>query len=125
MIDTDLDFRARHSSGEEKATLENLCGKAAIANAKLAYQRFKEIFYGAGFAALKAKGAQAQRQLWASTGTKNPKYSDVLYVDNLIGPDTVNTVPPATYTAFRDHGKVGLTLAQGLDECREVVSKLG
>src|SRR6266550_198177 len=125
MIDTDLEFRARHTSGEEKAGLEALCGKAALANAKLAYARFKEIFYGDRFAALKAKGAQVQRQLWASTGTKNPKYSDVLYLDNMIGPDTVNTVPPATYTAFRDHGKVALTLEQGLDECREVISKLG
>lgn len=124
MIDTDLDFRARHSSGEEKATLENLCGKAALANAKLAYARFKEIFYGDRFAELKAKGAQVQRQLWASTGTKNPKYSDVLYLDNMIGPDTVNTVPPATYTAFRDHGKVALTLEQGLDECHAVISQL-
>lgn len=125
MIDTDLDFRARHSSGEEKAAFESLCGKAALANAKLAYARFKEIFYGDRFAVLKAKGAQAQRQLWASTGTKNPKYSDVLYLDNMIGPDTVNTVPPATYTAFRDHGKVALTLEQGLDECRDVIAKLG
>jgi transaldolase/glucose-6-phosphate isomerase len=125
MVDTDLEFRARHTSGEEKATLESLCGKAAIANAKLAYARFKEIFHGERFAALKTKGAQVQRQLWASTGTKNPKYSDILYVENLIGPDTVNTVPPATYTAFRDHGKVALTLEQDLDECREVISKLG
>ena len=125
MIDTDLEYRARHSLPQEKAGLESLCGKAAIANAKLAYQRFKEIFYGERFAALKAKGAQVQRQLWASTGTKNPKYSDVLYLDNLIGGDTVNTVPPATYTAFRDHGKVALTLEQGLDECRKVISKLG
>ncbi|MBA2526888.1 MAG: bifunctional transaldolase/phosoglucose isomerase, partial [Pyrinomonadaceae bacterium] len=79
---------------------------------------------GDGFASLKAKGAQVQRQLWASTGTKNPKYSDVLYLDNLIGPDTVNTVPPATYTAFRDHGKVALTLEQRLNECRNAISKL-
>ena len=93
-------------------------GQAAIANAKLAYAKFKEIFHGESFAALKAKGAQVQRCLWASTGTKNPKYSDVLYIDNLIGPETVNTVPPATYTAIRDHGKVGLTLEEGLDECR-------
>jgi transaldolase/glucose-6-phosphate isomerase len=125
MIDTELDFRARHSTGDEKTGLENLCGKAALANAKIAYARFKEIFYGDRFSALKAKGAQVQRQLWASTGAKNPKYSDVLYLDNLIGPDTVNTVPPATYTGFRDHGKVALTLEQGLDECREVISKLG
>jgi transaldolase/glucose-6-phosphate isomerase len=123
-IDTDLDFRARHSTGEEKAALESLLGKAALANAKLAYARFKEIFYGDRFAALKAKGAQVQRQLWASTGTKNAQYSDVLYLDNMIGPDTVNTVPPATYTAFRDHGKVALTLEQGLPECRDVISRL-
>jgi transaldolase/glucose-6-phosphate isomerase len=124
MIDSDLEYRARHRAADEKAALENLCGKAAIANAKLAYKRFKEIFYGERFATLKTKGAQVQRPLWASTGTKNPKYSDVLYVDNLIGPDTVNTVPPATYTAFRDHGKVALTLEQGLDECRDTISKL-
>ena len=65
-----------------------------------------------------------QRCLWASTGTKNPKYSDVLYVDNLIGPETVNTVPPATYTAIRDHGKVGLTLEEGLDRCSSLVGRL-
>lgn len=124
MIDADLEYRARHSAVDEKAALENLCGKAAIANAKLAYLRFKEIFHGERFATLKAKGAQVQRPLWASTGTKNPKYSDVLYVDSLIGPDTVNTVPPATYTAFRDHGKVALTLEQGLNECGETISKL-
>jgi transaldolase/glucose-6-phosphate isomerase len=105
--------------------LKAFCGKAALANAKLAYARFKEIFYGARFAGLKAKGAQVQRQLWASTGTKNPKYSDVLYLDNLIGPDTVNTVPPATYTAFRDHGKVALTLAEDLAEGSALIAKLG
>jgi transaldolase/glucose-6-phosphate isomerase len=125
MIDGDLEYRARHSDGDEKATLEALCAEAALANAKLAYARFKEIFYGDRFAALKARGAQVQRQLWASTGTKNPKYSDVLYLDNLIGPDTVNTVPPATYTAFRDHGKVALTLEHGLAESRAVISRLG
>src|ERR671927_191199 len=96
----------------------------AIANAKLAYQKFKEIFYGERFSALKAKGAQVQRCLWASTGTKNPKYSDVLYVDNLIGPETVNTVPPQTYTAIRDHGRVEVTLEEGLDECRALIGQL-
>lgn len=126
MIDADLEYRARHSSSpDERAGLESLCGKAALANAKLAYARFKEIFYGARFTSLKAKGAQVQRQLWASTGTKNPKYPDVLYLDNLIGADTVNTVPPATYTAFRDHGKVTLTLEEGLDEGRALIAKLG
>jgi transaldolase/glucose-6-phosphate isomerase len=125
-IDTDLEYKARHASTpEEKARLEGLLGRAAVANAKLAYQTFKEIFHGERFAELKAKGAQVQRCLWASTGTKNPKYSDVLYIDTLIGPETVNTVPPATYTAIRDHGQVALTLEEGLDECRALVAQLG
>ena len=124
-IDSDLEYRARHAkTPAEKATLEGLLGKAAIANAKLAYQKFKGIFHGQRFAALKAKGAQVQRCLWASTGTKNPRYSDVLYVDNLIGPETVNTVPPATYTAIRDHGRVALTLEEGLEECHALIAKL-
>ncbi|MDQ1591423.1 MAG: transaldolase / glucose-6-phosphate isomerase, partial [Pyrinomonadaceae bacterium] len=125
-IDTDLEYKARHAeTPEEKARLEGLMGRAAIANAKLAYAKYKEIFNGERFAPLKAKGAQVQRQLWASTGTKNPKYSEVLYVDNLIGPETVNTVPPATYTAIRDKGKAALTLEEGLDECRTLVKELG
>jgi transaldolase / glucose-6-phosphate isomerase len=124
-IDKDLEYKARHASTEEeKARLEGLLGKAAVANAKLAYQKYKEIFHGARFADLKSKGAQVQRCLWASTGTKNPNYSDVLYVDNLIGPETVNTVPPATYTAIRDHGQVALTLEEGLDECRALFDRL-
>ena len=124
-IDSDLEYKARHAeSPEEKARLEAMLGKAAIANAKLAYAKFKEIFHGPRFADLKAKGAQVQRCLWASTGTKNPHYSDVLYVDNLIGPETVNTVPPATYTAIRDHGKVGLTLEEGVDEANALFDQL-
>lgn len=124
-IDADLEYRARHAATPvEKEQLEALAGRAAIANAKLAYQKFKEIFYGERFAALKAKGAQVQRCLWASTGTKNPKYSDVLYVDNLIGADTVNTVPPATYTAFRDHGRTSLTLEENVEESRAVIAQL-
>src|SRR5918911_1410356 len=124
-IDKDLEYKARHAeSPEEKARLEGMLGRAAIANAKLAYAKYKEIFHGPRFADLKAKGAQVQRQLWASTGTKNPNYSDVLYVDNLIGPETVNTVPPATYTAIRDHGQVALTLEEGLDECRALFDDL-
>src|ERR687884_92317 len=124
-IDADLEYKARHASGpEEKKRLEGLCGRAAVANAKLAYQKYKEIFHGERFAELRAKGAQVQRCLWASTGTKNPNYSDVLYVDNLIGPETVNTVPPATYTAIRDHGQVALTLEEGLDECRALFDDL-
>ncbi|HEX8129523.1 MAG TPA: bifunctional transaldolase/phosoglucose isomerase [Pyrinomonadaceae bacterium] len=125
-IDADLEYKARHAATpEEKARLEAMLGRAAVANAKLAYAKFKEIFHGERFAALKAKGAQVQRPLWASTGTKNPKYSEVLYVDNLIGPETVNTVPPATYTAIREKGKVALTLEEGLDECRTLVRELG
>ncbi|HZG51748.1 MAG TPA: bifunctional transaldolase/phosoglucose isomerase [Pyrinomonadaceae bacterium] len=124
-IDADLEAKARHAATpEEKARLEGLMGRAAIANAKLAYVKYKEIFHGERFAALKAKGAQVQRQLWASTGTKNPKYSEVLYVDNLIGAETVNTVPPATYTAIREKGRVALTLEEGLDECRALVREL-
>ncbi len=125
MIDTDLEYRARHAATPaEKEKLEKLCGRAAVANAKLAYQKFKDIFHGQRFAALKAKGAQVQRPLWASTGTKNPKYSDVLYIDNLIGAETVNTVPPATYTAIRDHGKVALTIEENLDDCHKLVGEL-
>jgi transaldolase/glucose-6-phosphate isomerase len=124
-IDTDIEARARQAATPaEKTELESLMGRAAVANAKLAYQKFKEIFHGERFAALKAKGAQVQRCLWASTGTKNPKYSDVLYVDNLIGPETVNTVPPQTYTAIRDHGRVALTLEEKLDESHAVIKRL-
>src|SRR5919202_4346899 len=124
-VDTDLEYKARHASTPDEAErLKSLLGRAAIANAKLAYRKFKEIFHGPRFAELKAAGAQVQRCLWASTGTKNPKYSDVLYVDNLIGPETVNTVPPQTYTAFRDHGAVALTLEANLDEARVCCSKL-
>jgi transaldolase / glucose-6-phosphate isomerase len=124
-IDSDLEYRARHAaSAEERQQLEALCGRAAIANAKLAYRKFKEIFHGERFRALRERGAMVQRPLWASTGTKNPNYSDVLYVDNLIGPETVNTVPPATYTAIRDHGRVALTLEEGIDEAAELVAQL-
>jgi transaldolase / glucose-6-phosphate isomerase len=103
--------------------LESLLGKIAIANAKMAYQQFKEIFNSERFKKLKAKGARVQRPLWASTGTKNPKYSDVLYVESLIAPDTVNTLPPATYDAFKDHGKVRVSIEEKLDEAREVLRK--
>lgn len=124
-IDSDLEYRARHAeTPEEKARLESLAGRAAVANAKLAYQKFKEIFDGERFAKLKSKGAQVQRCLWASTGTKNPKYSDVLYVDNLIGALTVNTIPPQTYTAFRDHGAVQHTLEADLPQARAVIEQL-
>src|SRR6266536_4753088 len=124
-IDTDLEYKVRHAeSPKEKAQLEGMLGKAAVANAKLAYQEFKQIFHGPRFADLRARGAQVQRCLWASTGTKNPQYSDVLYIDQLIGPETVNTVPPLTYTAIRDHSKIALTLDEGIEDCRALFDQL-
>ena len=101
-----------------------LRGKAAIANAKLAYRLFRERFSGPRWDALAAKGAQLQRPLWASTSTKNPKYRDVLYVEQLIGPDTVNTMPPATIEAYRDHGITAITVDQDLDSAERAISDL-
>ncbi|ARO88268.1 transaldolase [Nitrosospira lacus] len=101
-----------------------LRGKIAIANAKLAYQRFHEIFHGEDFADLRRKGAKAQRPLWGSTGTKNPAYSDVLYIEQLIGPDTVNTVPPKTLDAFRDHGRVRETLTENIQQAEADIAQL-
>ncbi|MEK6299996.1 MAG: transaldolase [Acidobacteriota bacterium] len=120
-IDTAIDKRlgeqiAKSTSDEEKAGLESLLGRIAVANAKVAYQRFKEVFHGERFSKLKAAGAQVQRPLWASTSTKNPAYRDVYYVEELIGPETIDTVPPATLAAFRDHGIVRLTLEANMDE---------
>ena len=99
-------------------------GKAATANARLAYQAFKDTFYGQRFAALRAKGARVQRPLWASTGTKNPSYSDLMYVEPLIGPDTVNTLPPATINAFLEHGHAEATLEQNLAEAEQTLTAL-
>jgi len=124
-VDKELEKRIGETRDEgEKARLKGLLAKAAIANAKIQYQKFKEIFGGERFAKLKAKGAMVQRPLWASTGTKNPAYSDVLYVDSLIAAQTVNTIPPATYTAFRDHGTVRLTIEEGLDEAKATLAEL-
>ena len=102
-----------------------LRGKIAISSTKLAYQRFREIFYGEPFAALRRKGARVQRPLWGSTGTKNPAYSDVLYIEELIGPDTINTVPPKTLAAFRDHGRVRDTLQEGIAQAKADIAELG
>ncbi|WP_127475320.1 transaldolase [Sulfurivermis fontis] len=101
-----------------------LRGRCAIANAKVIYQRFRQLFDGAEFAALRGRGARVQRPLWGSTGTKNPAYSDVLYVDELIGPDTVNTLPPATLKAFLEHGHVAATLTAQLPEARQVLAQV-
>ena len=109
---------------KQKTELRALQGKAAIANAKLAYAAFQEIFSGPRWEALSQVGARAQRCLWASTGSKNPAYSDVRYVEELIGPDTVNTMPPTTITAFLDHGRVERTLDRDIDQACEVVAAL-
>lgn len=102
----------------------NLLGKVAIANARLTYQRYRELFDGPRWNSLSYLGAQTQRVLWASTGTKNPDYRDVLYVEELIGPDTVNTLPPATLAAFRDHGLVRASLLEDLEGAAETMSQL-
>jgi transaldolase len=103
---------------------EMLKGRIGIANAKMAYQRFKEIFHSPRWSYLKDRGARIQRVLYGSTGTKNPEYSDVMYVENLIGPDTINTIPRETLEAFMDHGKVALTLEENLDEARAQFGQL-
>jgi len=102
----------------------SLKGKIGIANAKMVYQRFKEFFQSERWDHLADKGARLQRVLFGSTGTKNPAYSDVMYVENLIGPNTVNTVPPETLEAFLDHGTVALTLESYLDEARAQLEEL-
>ncbi|MCI0800326.1 MAG: bifunctional transaldolase/phosoglucose isomerase, partial [Chloroflexi bacterium] len=123
-LDSAIDALLEESIRSGSGNLEELLGKAAIANAKLAYSDFKATFGNATFTALKAKGARAQRPLWASTGTKSPAYSDVLYLDSLIGSDTVNTVPPATLTAFLDHGRAANTLEQGGEEAQRAMQAL-
>src|SRR5947209_678140 len=117
-VDTEADKRL------EKAGRSDLQGKLAVANAKLAYQDYKRVFSGDRWERLAAKGANTQRCLWASTSTKNPAYRDVLYVEELIGPDTVNTMPEETIDAFQDHGVVADTLEQGLDEARKLFDDL-
>ena len=104
--------------------LRGLTGKVAIANAKLAYQRYRELFSGARWQALASRGAQTQRLLWASTGTKNPNYRDVVYVEELIGPDTVNTIPPATFDAFRDHGRPRASLTEDVESAYDTMATL-
>src|SRR5262249_41496684 len=125
LVDSQIDKKiAATSDAAEKSRLEGLKGKAAIANAKLTYELYKEIYSSPRLQRLAQKGAQTQRLLWASTGTKNPKYSDVLYVEELIGPDTVNTMPPATMDAFRDHGKARASLEEGIDDAKAVMAAL-
>jgi transaldolase len=127
-VDTAVDklLGANMGKAADPSRHEALLGQAAIANARLAYARFKEIFAGAEWEALASRGAQVQRPLWASTSTKNPRYRDVLYVEELIGPDTINTLPPATLEAFKDHGRVARTIdtPEVLERARETMQAL-
>src|SRR5207247_6666708 len=123
-VDAHVEAKLKTAAGPDAARLEMVRGQVAIANAKLAYQSYKRIFAGPRWEALQAKGAQRQRVLWASTGSKNPHYSDVLYVEELIGPDTVNTVPPATLAAFRDHGRPRASLEEDVADAMQLLDDL-
>ena len=129
-VDTKVDaaieaaMAARAAASPERAELAALRGQAAVANARLAYARFREVFEGPRYAKLKADGANAQRPLWASTSTKNPAYPDTLYVDELVGPDSVNTMPLATLTAYNDHGSLEIRIGRGLDQARALFQRL-
>ena len=126
-IDRMLENNIRAAQGRDidrVSANRKLLGKAAIANAKLAYKRFRNLFYGERFARLREAGAQVQRPLWASTSTKNPAYPDTMYIDGLIGRDTVNTVPPAALTAFRDHGTVSESLLDDIEQAETLLDML-
>jgi transaldolase len=126
-VDTKVDqslSQIAETTPSQKERVEPLFGKLAIANAKLAYKRFQEVFASDRFLALKKDGARLQRPLWASTSTKNPNYADTVYVDELIGPNTVNTMPPSTLMAFKDHGTAVLSLVRGVDEAANAFSEL-
>ena len=123
-IDTAVDKELQKKIDAGNSELKDLIGKAAIANAKLAYESFEKIFGGERFAKLKAKGARVQRPLWASTSTKNPAYSDVMYVEALIGADTVDTAPKGTIEAYADHGKPQVTITQGVKEAHQLFDQL-
>ena len=123
-IDTAVDSLLDEHIRQGQEQLKPLRGKAGVATAKLLHQAYKDTFSSERFARLKAKGARVQKPLWASTGTKNPAYSDLLYVEPLIGPNTINTMPPETITAFLDHGKVGATLEEDIPEARRTFLEL-
>ncbi len=123
-VDKQLEQKIAESGPDQQAQLKQLVGKAAIANAKLAYAAFRKKFAGERWAALRAKGARLQRPLWASTSTKNPSYPDTYYVEALIGPDTVDTMPPATIVAYKDHGKPAPRLEDGMDEAAAVLQRI-
>ena len=128
-VDAIIDAKLKASKdAREQEQLKSVQGKVAIANGKQTYEKYQEIFSTSRWKALAAKGAQTQRVLWASTSTKNPAYRDVLYVEELIGPDTVDTIPPATFDAFRDHGKLRQSLTEDLPSAHktmETAAKVG
>ncbi len=129
-VDTEVDNRIdkmlqQPLDEEQKRRLEALKGKTAIANAKLVYEHFKQLFNAPRFLELKKRGARLQRPLWASTSTKNPEYSDVLYIEALIGPDTVETMAPVSVDAFRDHGTVRRTVDEDIDEAHQIIDEMG
>ncbi len=124
LIDSKIEEKLKTAAGDQKALLASIEGKVAIANAKLTYKKYQELFGSPRWKALAAKGAQTQRLLWASTSTKNPKYRDVLYVEELIGADTVDTIPPATFDAFRDHGKLRNSLSEDVPGAAKVMDNL-
>jgi transaldolase/glucose-6-phosphate isomerase len=125
MIDKQIDGTLKtETDANIRALMSSIEGKVAIANARLTYKKYQELFGGDRWKALAAKGAQTQRLLWASTSTKNPKYRDVLYVEELIGADTVDTIPPATFDAFRDHGKLRASLTENVGEAATTMANL-
>ena len=124
-VDSEVSARLKSAKdAQEEQQLRSVLGKVAIANGKLAYERYLKIFSGPRWDKLKAQGAQVQRVLWASTSTKNPAYPDILYVQEMIGPDTVNTIPPATFDAFRDHGEPHETLTEDIEGAKQVMQTL-
>jgi transaldolase / glucose-6-phosphate isomerase len=125
LVDNIIESKLKTQKDEgQRALLSSVEGKVAIANAKLTYKKYQELFSGQRWNSLASKGGQTQRLLWASTSTKNPKYRDVMYVEELIGPDTVDTIPPATFDAFRDHGKVRPSLTENVEQAASVMDKL-
>lgn len=125
LVDSKIDEKLKTTTdAAQRALLESIRGKIAIANARLTYKKYQELFGGPRWKALAAKGAQTQRLLWASTSTKNPKYRDVVYVEELIGADTVDTIPPATFDAFRDHGKLRPSLTENVEGAAKTMADL-
>ncbi len=125
LVDSQVDAKLKtETDANRRALLTSLQGKIAIANARFTYRKYQELYGAPRWKALAAKGAQTQRLLWASTSTKNPKYRDVLYVEELIGADTIDTIPPATFDAFRDHGRLRPSLTENVEEAAKTMASL-